>query len=60
MQQISIKTSQLKVASLITKWGRVLLSFLYSSVHIEGAFSQLKLIKNERRTNLSNECRVCS
>ena len=41
---------------LITKLGRALLSLPHSSASIERAFSQLKLIKNERRTNLSNEC----
>jgi len=42
--------------SLITRLARALLSLPHSSASIERAFSQMKLIKNERRTKLSNEC----
>ena len=34
---------------------RALLSLPHSSANIERGFSQFKLIKNERRTNLSND-----
>ena len=40
---------------MIVKLGRSLLALPHSSATIERAFSQLKLIKNEKRGNLSND-----
>jgi len=40
---------------LITKLGRALVSLPHTSASIERVFSQMKLIKSEKRTNLLNE-----